>query len=1073
MKPALAALALLFAVQQRGAVVDAFESTKGWTATPAPGSTLRVSSDSGYRGRSLRLDFDLGQGGGRASAAVRKAVNLPLPANYEFSYRVRGDGQANILQLRLIGATGKNVWASAQGPAELRRGWTEVVRQKRHFALGPGSKGEIARVAAIEILIAPGGRGTVWIDELQLRARESDEPYTLTPRVTASSEAPGFNAARALDGDPGSSWRSLASDTAAPSAVAPAVGVANAAIAVPTSGPSHTLVVDFLRARSLSGLVIDWEAGRHASSYTIDLSPDGKAWETRYRATGANGGRDYIHLPETETRFVRVAIADRSASAFGIREITTQPVGWAASRNAFFRALAKDAAAGSYPRFMSGLQSYWTIAGVDSDSAEVLVTADGMVEGPNGRFSVEPFVYVDGRLHTWRDVKTTQTLGGDHLPHPSVAWEGTDWRLTLEPVVAMGGRDSSAAYLEFRLWNRAPVRRPMRLYLAVRPFHVAAPEESPGQPGGVSFIRELAIDDGIVRVNGEPAVVTLASSSGFGATSFDRGDIVDFLRGGTLPPTPDVRDDFGHASAALAYAAEVDTGHALQADVAIPLHATAMPEVLRHRVVRQMVRPDPVRTVARGWRDALERVTIDLPASAAAIAHSLYANLGYILVNRDHARLQPGSRRVARSFVRDGAVQATALLRMGRSDVALQFLEWYAALQRTDGSVPCCADARGVDPALSHSSHGAFVHLVAEYWRHTQDRALADRMWPRVARAVAHIDSLRRLQMTAEFQTGDKRVFHGILPPSIDREGHTGSPVYWYAADFLALRGLKDAVELARALSRPEEMQLIAIRDEFRRDLYASIQLAMAHQRSERFPIGADRGDTDASSAATAASPGGEIGLMPETLARALDGTLERHWEEVGARRDGRSTWDSVGMSELRTVGATLRLGRRDRAHEMLAWYMGQQRPAGWYQWPTVARRDSTTPGFVGDMADGTVGAEYIGSVLDMLAYEREADSSLVVGAGVVESWVTERPGVTVRRLSTHYGPLSFTMRRETDRVRISLQSGLRIPPGGIVVHSPFTRHPTQGLVNGDAMPVSSSGAVIVRSLPAEVVFRR
>jgi hypothetical protein len=247
----------------------------------------------------------------------------------------------------------------------------------------------------------------------------------------------------------------------------------------------------------------------------------------------------------------------------------------------------------------------------------------------------------------------------------------------------------------------------------------------------------------------------------------------------------------------------------------------------------------------------------------------------------------------------------------------------------------------------------------------------------------------------------------------------------------------------------------------------------MARHRVELLPDGADRGDVHATSAAVVASPGGEVGLMPETIARALERTLERHWEELGARRDGRSTWDSLDLTELRTVGATLRLGRRDRAHEMLEWYMAQQRPAGWYQWPTVARRDSTTPAFVGDMADASVGAEYIRSVLDMFAYEREVDSSLVVGAGIVEPWVTERPGVTVRRLPTHYGPLSFTVRHEAGGIRVSLQSGLRVPPGGIVVHSPLTRQPNQALVNGEAMPVSSSGAVVVRSLPAEVVFRR
>ena len=115
---------------------------------------------------------------------------------------------------------------------------------------------------------------------------------------------------------------------------------------------------------------------------------------------------------------------------------------------------------------------------------------------------------------------------------------------------------------------------------------------------------------------------------------------------------------------------------------------------------------------------------------------------------------------------------------------------------------------------------------------------------------------------------------------------------------------------------------------------------------------------------------------------------------------------------------------------------------------------------------------DFMRSVLDMLAYERESDSTLVIGAGVPESWVLERPGVTVRRLSTHYGPLSFTMRNEGGNIRVSMQAGVRMPPGGIVVRSPFTRPPRDSRVNGVSTSPLPTGGVVVRAVPAEVVFR-
>ncbi len=209
------------------------------------------------------------------------------------------------------------------------------------------------------------------------------------------------------------------------------------------------------------------------------------------------------------------------------------------------------------------------------------------------------------------------------------------------------------------------------------------------------------------------------------------------------------------------------------------------------------------------WRDAIERVTIELPPSASRVLNTLYANLGYILVNRDHAGLQPGSRSYARSWIRDGSLEATALLRMGRPDVAREFLDWYAGFQYPNGKVPCCVDSRGADPVPEHDSNGEFIYLAAEYWRHTHDRAVAERIWPNVLRAALYIDSLRQQRRTPEFQSGDKRAFYGILPPSISHEGYSAKPMHSYWDDFFALRGLKDAVELAHALSRPEEPQLM------------------------------------------------------------------------------------------------------------------------------------------------------------------------------------------------------------------------------------------------------------------------
>ena len=439
--------------EQKPTLLDAFESVKDWRATPSDGVSLQVSTDSGFRGRAMRLDFDFhGRGG---YAVVHRTFNFTVPANYEFSFRIRGDAPANTLEFKLIDPSGDNVWWSNQPAFEFPRAWTEVVRKKRQimFAWGPKGGGELARVAAIEFSITAGtgGKGTVWIDELQLRPREPDRPYALTPTVTATSEAAGFEARRALDGDRTTLWRS-ATAPAPTTPPTPTPKGAPPSVVLPPNA-RQAVQVDFLQNREFGGLEVEWEPGHQASDYTVDFSPDGKMWETRYRVAGGNGGRDYIYLPESETRFVRLALERGPSDTFGLHEITVEPLTWSASKNDFFAAVARDAPPGSYPKYLGGVQSYWTVAGADGDQAEVLVNEEGMVEARKGGFSVEPFVFVGGKLSTWRDVKTTQSLAGSHFPEPSVVWTADDWQLTLAPVAVLGARDSSIAYLQYRLAN--------------------------------------------------------------------------------------------------------------------------------------------------------------------------------------------------------------------------------------------------------------------------------------------------------------------------------------------------------------------------------------------------------------------------------------------------------------------------------------------------------------------------------------------------------------------------------------------------------------------------------------------
>jgi hypothetical protein len=472
-----------------------------------------------------------------------------------------------------------------------------------------------------------------------------------------------------------------------------------------------------------------------------------------------------------------------------------------------------------------------------------------------------------------------------------------------------------------------------------------------------------------------------------------------------------------------------------------------------------------------GWAAMLDRVAIDVPDTL--VAQTLAAQIGYVLVNRDGAAIRPGTRSYRRSWIRDGALTSSALLRTGHAGAARAFLDWFAPHQYANGKIPCVVDGRGADPTPEHDSSGEFVFLVAECLRFDGDLQSTRGLWPRVQAAVAYLDSLRNLRRTPEFRSTE---FFGLLPPSISHEGYSAKPMHSYWDDLWALRGFADAAYLAGALGLEAERDRMAtLRADFARDLRTSVEATMLRHGIDYVPGCADLGDFDATSTTIALSPVQAGDALPPA---AVERTFEKYWEFFAARRDG-ADWDGFTPYEIRNVGAFVRLGWRDRAHELLTWFVAQQRPQGWRQWPEVVYRDARAPRFLGDLPHTWVGSDFVRSVLDMLAYEDEATGALVLAHGVPAAWL-EGGGVSVRALPTAFGPLSYTARRQEDSVVMDIEPGLRIPPGGIVVRMPPAIGPgaivetPQETDPGLRAPQSTStadGAVLVRALPARLIW--
>jgi hypothetical protein len=600
---------------------------------------------------------------------------------------------------------------------------------------------------------------------------------------------------------------------------------------------------------------------------------------------------------------------------------------------------------------------------------------------------------------------------------------------------ASGAPGSSILFGRYQVRNLTAQQRKATLYLTLRPFQVNPPWQFLNTPGGFAPVDSIAFDGNAVHVSGNRVVIPVSRPVAFGAMSFNQGALVEQLRLGKLPSTTAATDDLGLASGALAYDLTLAPHSDSVIYVAVPLH-DAGPACMLGECSSSWASAQ-LDSVTSGWRNELGKVQIQLPRSASRIGQSIKANLAYILINRDGPAIQPGSRSYERSWIRDGSLTSAALLRLGHAKEVKEFLEWFAPYQFDNGKVPCCVDARGSDPVPENDSHGEFIYLVAEYFRHTGDRATLEKMWPHVAKAFAYQDSLRLSRTTPEYQTGDKKVFYGLMPQSISHEGYSAKPMHSYWDDFFALRGFKDAAFIAQTLGKQEAVHYAEVRDVFNKDLHASIQLAMKNHHIDYIPGAAELGDFDATSTTVGANPGGELGTAIDQRIRQ---TFEKYYANFVKRRDSGKPWGAYTPYEWRTVGTFVQLGQRQRAHEIADWFFTHQRPREWHQWAEVVMEKVDSVQFIGDMPHTWVGSDFIRSMLDMFAYENDNDSTLVIGAGIPTKWLREDNGVGIRNLSTHYGLLSYTMRAVPGGTQVKIESGLRIPQGGIIIKPPAGR---------------------------------
>ena len=724
--------------------------------------------------------------------------------------------------------------------------------------------------------------------------------------------------------------------------------------------------------------------------------------------------------------FVVARNRDGGAGHFAIDDLRIAPLSGAPlaarpaeeSANDRIAALAKASPRGAFPRAFIGEQPYWTLAGSDGGKIAALISEDAAIEPAKGSYSIEPVVMDGATRFDWAGVRQSHSLVVGRLPIPSVTWTGPGFRLDTTLLADSVGR---AMLAQYALTNTSGARSAFELRLGVRPWQVNPPAQFLAQQGGASPISRIVLDGTRLAITqpqteGDPPLtrVLIASRPPDSA-------VIGALPGKDM------------ATADLAYVLNLAAWASDEIVLVMPGDGGAAPSW------------DSAFAATRWhWRDVLGRVRLRVPPAKLAVAETLATAFAHILTSRDGPMLKPGTRSYDRAWIRDGAMMSEALLRMGRADVARAFADWYRPNLFDSGKVPCCVDFRGADPVPENDSQGEFIFMVSQLYRFTGDRSALARDWTAVLAATRYMDQLRLSERTAANLTPERRMLYGLMPPSISHEGYSAKPQYSLWDDFWALRGYRDAAEIARILGKPEAAAIAASRDQFAADLHTAILAARDHWKIDYIPGATSLGDFDATSTTIALDPGNEQARLDPAM---LEATFERYWREFQTRSAGSRQWKDYTPYETRTIGSFVRFGWRDRIDPLLAFFMASRRPAAWNQWAEVVGRNPREVRFIGDMPHAWVASDFVRGVLDMFAWERRDDSALVLGGGLSTDWLVGA-GSSITGLATPYGRLDFSMLGDARHLVARVGGGAR-PPGGFVLHWPYRTPPPRARVDG------------------------
>jgi len=1032
-------------------ILDDFNSTDGWKHIKSEGGDVKmnISTDNGRTGAAIRLDYDFTKGTGYSG--FQKLFPLTLPENYEITFWMKANSPSNNFEFKLIDASGDNVWFVNRRSFVFPTEWKKFKIKKRNidFAWGPNFSAKPQRIDRLEFTIASmvGGKGAIWVDDLKFEQLPPETTNYPQPKLSFKPKSK-IGADFMFDGKPETSWTSK-------------------------NAKKQTLFIDLKQKREMGGLNIAWVKNQFASHFAIQLSDDGKNWETVFENAKNENQKNIIRFEDAEPRYIKLELNQSNSQKFGIAELKFIDANDVDGRNKFLIYNAQNSDKGNYPSYFLKQASFFTITGVNNDTQEGLLSENGMVEAEKGAFSVEPMILQNGKLYNWSNVEVTQSMGNsvknkDFKFIPGVKWKMNNLNFAVE--VSSGGEanKSSNLYIKYSFKNTTSQTQNFDFMALLRPYQVNPYYQDLNLVGGVGKINTIqGIDNKSVDVDGKTIYSTLPFQD-LSTYSINDGDVVSLLKEQKFNRQPVVTDAASLATGVLRYALTLQPNETKVLYIKSPYYNTKSNSA---EITNELL-ADEFDKAVNYWSERVNHVKFNLPASADKLLDTYKSQLVYILINRDKAGFQPGSRSYERSWIRDGSLTSSALLKNGIVTEVKDYLNWYSDYLYENGKVPCVVDKRGPDPVPENDSEGQFIYAIREYYNFTKDLDFLKEQNKNILSVVSYIQQMIDERSTDYYKNGNDsiRSLYGLVPESISHEGYSAKPMHSYWDNFFTIKGLKDATDIQHILGNTNDQKRIAeIRDTFTGNLYKSINLAMKNKGINYIPGCAELGDFDATSTTVSLSPCNEFINLPKPQ---IYNTFDKYYENFTNRKNNTIDWVNYTPYENRVIGSFIMLNEPERAHELIDYFLHDQRPQAWHHWAEVVWKDYRNAGYVGDMPHTWVGSDFVNAIRSMFVYENEYDNALALASALYPDWIDAPEGMSVSQLPTYYGEVSYSIKKIENAYHFNITGDLKLPSNGIKIQNfNSSKLPTKVSVNGKKINTFTDKYIQIMQSPANIVI--